>query len=241
VCAPSSAFRLYSEIVMRTEAPDRLCLPFARLTCACLSRSSLTMLAVGSDILDLGKSLRRRPEDPMHGGAGRRGLPAGLAGPEAFMVPPVEDPAAFCRANFGCGYGTDHHQEIQFAKGTTTLAFKFNEGIIVAVDSRSTQGPYIASGTVKKVIEINPYLLGTMAGGAADCSFWERNLGMQCRLYELQHKHRISVAAASKLLCNTVLQYRSVSGPHACGSSHACSRNLISRFVGSLLPSAVDI
>jgi 20S proteasome subunit beta 5 len=24
----------------------------------------------------------------------------------------------------------------------------------------------IASGTVKKVIEINPYLLGTMAGGA---------------------------------------------------------------------------
>ena len=28
-------------------------------------------------------------------------------------------------------------------------------------------GPYIASQTVKKVIEINPFLLGTMAGGAA--------------------------------------------------------------------------
>lgn len=38
---------------------------------------------------------------------------------------------------------------------------------------------FTASGTVKKVIEINPYLLGTMAGGAADCSFWERNLGIQ--------------------------------------------------------------
>ena len=47
-------------------------------------------------------------------------------------------------------------------------------GVIVSVDSRSTQGPYIASGTVKKIIEINPYLLGTMAGGAADCAFWER-------------------------------------------------------------------
>jgi len=34
---------------------------------------------------------------------------------------------------------------------------------------------------VKKVIEINPYLLGTMAGGAADCSFWERRLAYQCR------------------------------------------------------------
>ena len=38
-----------------------------------------------------------------------------------------------------------------------------------------------ASQTVKKVIEINPYLLGTMAGGAADCSYWERFLAKQCR------------------------------------------------------------
>jgi 20S proteasome alpha/beta subunit len=38
-----------------------------------------------------------------------------------------------------------------------------------------------ASQTVKKVIEINPFLLGTMAGGAADCQFWERNLGRQVR------------------------------------------------------------
>ncbi len=38
-----------------------------------------------------------------------------------------------------------------------------------------------ASQTVKKVIEINPYLLGTMAGGAADCQFWQRNLGQQAR------------------------------------------------------------
>ena len=29
----------------------------------------------------------------------------------------------------------------------------------------------LASGTVKKVIEINPYLLGTMAGGAGKL-FW---------------------------------------------------------------------
>ena len=54
-------------------------------------------------------------------------------------------------------------------KGTTTLAFKFQGGVIVSVDSRATQGPFIASQTVKKVIEINPFLLGTMAGGAADC------------------------------------------------------------------------
>jgi 20S proteasome subunit beta 5 len=48
--------------------------------------------------------------------------------------------------------------------GTTTLAFEFQHGIIVSVDSRASQGPLISSQTVKKVIEINPYLLGTMAG-----------------------------------------------------------------------------
>lgn len=58
------------------------------------------------------------------------------------------------------------------------------------------------------MIEINPYLLGTMAGGAADCSFWERNLGRECRLYELRNKERISVAAASKLLSNMVYGYK---------------------------------
>lgn len=69
----------------------------------------------------------------------------------------------------------------------------------------------LASQSVKKVIEINPFLLGTMAGGAADCQFWERDLGRQCRLYELRNKERISVAAASKLLANTMLVYWSTS------------------------------
>lgn len=38
---------------------------------------------------------------------------------------------------------------------------------------------YVASQSVKKIIEINPYMLGTMAGGAADCQFWHRNLGIK--------------------------------------------------------------
>ena len=97
---------------------------------------------------------------------------------------------------------------VRMHHGTTTLAFRFDRGVMVAVDSRATAGSYIASQTVKKIIEINPYLLGTMAGGAADCSFWERNLGRHCRLYELRNKERISVAAASKLLANMVNSYK---------------------------------
>ncbi|XP_027427724.1 proteasome subunit beta type-5 isoform X2 [Suricata suricatta] len=59
-----------------------------------------------------------------------------------------------------------------------------------------------------------------MAGGAADCSFWERLLARQCRIYELRNKERISVAAASKLLANMVYQYKGMGlsmGTMICG------------------------
>jgi 20S proteasome alpha/beta subunit len=97
---------------------------------------------------------------------------------------------------------------LKIVHGTTTLAFKYKKGVVVAVDSRASAGAYIASQNVKKVIEINEFLLGTMAGGAADCQYWQRYLGMRCRLFELDHKERISVAAASKLFQNILYGYR---------------------------------
>lgn len=126
------------------------------------------------------------------------------------------------------------------------MAFKFKGGVIVATDSRATAGGYIASQKVKKVIEINPYLLGTMAGGAADCQFWERVLAKECRLYELRNKERISVAAASKLLANMVYEYKGMGlsmGTMVCGWDkvhfivsnlpyfHKISMNLIDKLI----------
>jgi 20S proteasome subunit beta 5 len=98
--------------------------------------------------------------------------------------------------------------KIHLAHGTTTLAFKYQGGLVVAADSRATAGSYMSSGSVHKIIHINKFLLGTMAGGAADCSYWQRVLSKQCRMYELRNRERISVAAASKLLSNMTWRYR---------------------------------
>ena len=188
--------------------------------------------------LQLDTSLLDRPmyasnhRDELGGDGG-----ASPAGPScsSFPLPAVRELDSFER------------QVVEMVKpshGTTTLGFIFEHGVIIAVDSRATMGSYISSQTVKKVIEINPYLvrafckrrgeggqwafcfphmhkafnpapppppatqLGTMAGGAADCQFWERNLGQQCRLYELANGKRITVRAASKLLSNTMFSYR---------------------------------
>ena len=117
--------------------------------------------------------------------------PARLGGREEDSIPPelqaqlhgmpmLPDPAESCPG---------FEQHVKMVHGTTTLAFKYKGGVVVAVDSRASAGAYIASQTVKKVIEINPFLLGTMAGGAADCSFWERYLGMRCRLFGASPAH----------------------------------------------------
>ncbi len=82
-----------------------------------------------------------------------------------FALPPIASAQSWLRAM------TDDHSNpqcpIKIAHGTTTLSFRYQGGIIVATDSRATAGNWIASQTVKKVIEINSCLLGTMAGGAA--------------------------------------------------------------------------
>jgi 20S proteasome subunit beta 5 len=67
---------------------------------------------------------------------------------------------------------------------------------------------FTGSQTMKKIVEINDYLLGTLAGGAADCVYWDRVLAKQCRMYELRNRERISVAAASKLMANMVYNYK---------------------------------
>lgn len=103
---------------------------------------------------------------------------------------------------------TGKNIKMDFKKGTTTLAFKYQGGILVAVDSRATGGQYISSGTVQKFIPINKYLVGTMAGGAADCAYWHRVLTVRCRQYELRNRERMSTAAASKLLANILYNYK---------------------------------
>jgi len=130
---------------------------------------------------------------------------------QSFEMPPNADPKDFVHTHFG----QDNPARMHFLKGTTTLAFVYKPksaqdkgGIVVAVDSRATNGKYIATQSVMKVLEVSDHLVATMAGGAADCQFWIRVLAKQCRLFELQNKEKISVAAASKLLANMVYGYK---------------------------------
>jgi 20S proteasome subunit beta 5 len=98
---------------------------------------------------------------------------------------------------------------LDFLHGTTTVSFKYQGGIVAAVDSRASLGNYIGSKTTQKVLPIHPSALGTMAGGAADCTFWIRRLAAEAALYAVENDgRRMSIARASRLLANSLYQNR---------------------------------
>ncbi|OEH76531.1 proteasome subunit beta type [Cyclospora cayetanensis] len=123
--------------------------------------------------------------------------------PGKFVLAPVQHPAAFASRLFECNKrlpspfslhmnppsaSSGGSTSMAVKKGTTTLGFAYQGGIVIAVDSRASMGTFISSQTVCKVLEISDVILGTMAGGAADCSYWERYLSKLCRLFELRNQ-----------------------------------------------------
>lgn len=133
---------------------------------------------------------------------------ANLSNPFTLAAPPIANPYESLRLMQKSNNAHSGGIEIQFDHGTTTLGFKYAGGVILAVDSRATGGEFIGSQHMKKIVEINQFLLGTLAGGAADCVYWDRVLAKECRLHELRNKERISVAAASKIMANIAYSYK---------------------------------
>lgn len=123
--------------------------------------------------------------------------------PYRLIAPPFERPVETLNKILA-----QNHMKLDVAHGTTTLGFKYQGGIILCADSRSTLGSYINSQDVQKVIELDKSMLGTTAGGAADCMYWDRVLTMECRLYRLQTNQSMSVTGASRLISNIANSFK---------------------------------
>lgn len=90
--------------------------------------------------------------------------------------------------------------------GTTTLAFKYSDDIVICVDSKASTGEYIASKTVKKVIPITESIVATMAGGAADCYHNIREVATSMLVEKETAEIDITVKGVAKILRNVILQ-----------------------------------
>ena len=100
-----------------------------------------------------------------------------------------------------------HQQDLQ-AHGTTTLAFLHEDSVIICIDSKASMGPYVSSRNVKKIFPLGDNTVATMAGGAADCSYWIRTIARQTKILEEKYATPFNVAAKARLLSSTLKKYR---------------------------------
>lgn len=92
--------------------------------------------------------------------------------------------------------------------GTTTVAFKNGDSIIICIDSKASIGNYVGSRTVKKIFPISSHCVATMAGGAADCAYWIRRISRVSKLLAYKFGQTLGVASVAKLLSSNLREYK---------------------------------
>ncbi len=73
---------------------------------------------------------------------------------------------------------------VQIPEGTTVLAFKFAEGVLVAGDRLATEGHRVASRDIEKVFATDSHSLMAISGAAGPCIEMGRVLSVELEHYE---------------------------------------------------------
>jgi len=90
--------------------------------------------------------------------------------------------------------------------GTTTLAIKCKEGIVLAADKRATAGNFIANKNVDKIFEITKNMAITTAGSVSDIQFLLKLIKAELRLKRIRTGRTLNVKEAANLLAGMVYQ-----------------------------------
>ena len=94
----------------------------------------------------------------------------------------------------------------EVSMGTTIAALKYNNGVILAADSRTTTGAYIANRVTDKLTQIHDLIWCCRSGSAADTQAVADILHYYLQMYEAQNGAPPSVKIAANLaaeLCYT--------------------------------------
>ncbi len=93
--------------------------------------------------------------------------------------------------------------------GTTTVAVKFKDGVILAADKRASMGYMVASPRADKVHIINDRNVLTIAGNVADAQYLIKLLRAEINIYELSRDYRMTSEMVANLLASILYgQYR---------------------------------
>ncbi|KAL6940721.1 proteasome core particle subunit beta 2 [Hanseniaspora vineae] len=103
------------------------------------------------------------------------------------------------------------HTNIKFqttSTGTTIVGVKFKNGVIIAADTRSTQGPIVADKNCEKLHRIAPKIWCAGAGTAADTEAVTQLISSNLELQSLYTKREPRVVSSLQMLKQHLFKYQ---------------------------------
>ncbi|CAI4997345.1 CPS_HP_G0127170.mRNA.1.CDS.1 [Saccharomyces cerevisiae] len=101
-----------------------------------------------------------------------------------------------------------HTQSKATSTGTTIVGVKFNNGVVIAADTRSTQGPIVADKNCAKLHRISPKIWCAGAGTAADTEAVTQLIGSNIELHSLYTSREPRVVSALQMLKQHLFKYQ---------------------------------
>lgn len=98
--------------------------------------------------------------------------------------------------------------------GTTIVGVKFNGGVVIAADTRSTQGPIVADKNCAKLHRIAPRIWCAGAGTAADTEAVTQLIASNIELHALSSKRQPRVVTALQMLKQHLFKYQGYIGAY---------------------------
>jgi proteasome beta subunit len=102
----------------------------------------------------------------------------------------------------------DKRDDMVYKTGTTTVALKCANGVVIGADTRVTAGYYIAHKHGKKIHKITPGIALTIAGVVADAQAIIDIVKYNINLYELRINKKMTAKSAARLLSVILFQNR---------------------------------
>ena len=89
--------------------------------------------------------------------------------------------------------------EEKILHGTTTVAIKVKEGVVLCADMRASAGYFIANNNTMKIQKIEHHAGLTLAGGVADAQNIVDVLRYHANVYRIQNQEPIAIKSLSRL------------------------------------------
>lgn len=98
---------------------------------------------------------------------------------------------------------------IEAKHGTTTVAVRFKDGVVVAADKRASMGTFIASKKTEKIHDLNKHTIATIAGLVSDAQYLVNLTKANVNLFELSRGYPPTTKMVGNLLASVMYeQYR---------------------------------